>query len=271
MPSYVITGASRGLGFEFVRQLSSDSNNIIIGLVRDKPTTEKAVAEELAGRSNIHILQADITDYEAVKSAVAQTAKITGGGLDHLIANAAYVSEYDAYDPIGVLSEDPQALEEDVLKSFQINVVSNIHLINQFMPLILAGNARKVIALSTGMADLDPINQYELDTAPGYAISKAAMNVAIGKFHAQYKKQGVLCMSICPGAVETGHFKNATPEQMVKAGGMFQKFLAYSPQFKGPATPEAAVKDVISVWEKASIDGGSGGSYVSHYGNKQWL
>lgn len=53
--------------FEFVRQLSSDSNNIIIGLVRDKPTTEKAVAEELAGRSNIHILQADITDYEAVK------------------------------------------------------------------------------------------------------------------------------------------------------------------------------------------------------------
>lgn len=58
---------------------------------------------------------------------------------------------------------------------------------------------------------------------------------------------------------------------MVKAGNMFQKFLAYSPQFKGLATPEAAVKDVISVWEKASIDGGSGGSYVSHYGNKQWL
>lgn len=58
---------------------------------------------------------------------------------------------------------------------------------------------------------------------------------------------------------------------MVKARGMFQKFLAYSPQFEGPATSEAAVKDVISLWEKTSIDGGSGGSYVSHYGNKQWL
>lgn len=52
---------------------------------------------------------------------------------------------------------------------------------------------------------------------------------------------------------------------------MFQKVLAYSPQFKGPATSEAAVKDVISVWEKASISGGNGGSYVSHYGNKYWL
>lgn len=53
--------------FEFMRQLSSDSNNIVIGLVRDKAATVKAVAEELDGRPNIHIIQADITDYEALK------------------------------------------------------------------------------------------------------------------------------------------------------------------------------------------------------------
>ncbi|UKZ69308.1 uncharacterized protein TrAtP1_010318 [Trichoderma atroviride] len=73
------------------------------------------------------------------------------------------------------------------------------------------------------------------------------MNVSIEKFHAQYKKQGVLCISICLGAVETGHFKNTTPEQMAKAEGIFQKFLAYSPQFKGPSIPEADIKEVISV------------------------
>lgn len=55
---------------------------------------------------------------------------------------------------------------------------------------------------------------------------------------------------------------------MAKAGGMFQKLLAYSPQFKGLASPEADVKDVISVWESSTISGGSGGSYVSHYGKK---
>lgn len=53
--------------FEFLRQLSSDSNNIVIGLVRNKAATDQAVAHELAGRSNIHILEADITDYEAIK------------------------------------------------------------------------------------------------------------------------------------------------------------------------------------------------------------
>ncbi|KAL6855664.1 hypothetical protein J3F83DRAFT_764230 [Trichoderma novae-zelandiae] len=257
--------------FEFLRQLSSDSSNIVIGLVRNKAATDQAVAQELAGRSNIHILQADITDYEDIKNAVAATSKITGGTLDYLIANAAYVSEFDAYDPIGVLGETPQDLEEDLLKSFKVNVVANVHLFNLYMPLVLAGTAKKVIALSTGMADLDSMNKYELHVAPGYAISKAAMNVAVGKFHAQYKKEGVLFMSIGPGVVDTGHYKNATPEQMERVGGMFQKFVLNNPDFKGPAKPEAAVKDVIAVWENASIEGGSGGSYVSHHGNKKWL
>ena len=37
------------------------------------------------------------------QQAAADTAKITGGRLDYLIGNAGYVSEFDAYDPIGVL------------------------------------------------------------------------------------------------------------------------------------------------------------------------
>lgn len=104
--------------------------------------------------------------------------------------------------------ETPKELEEDFLKSFKVNVISNIHLFNLFMPLILAGKAKKVISLSTGMADLDSMNKFELQFASGYAISKAAMNAAVGKFHAQYKQDGVLFMSICPGVVDTGHFLN---------------------------------------------------------------
>lgn len=34
---------------------------------------------------------------------VEQTAKMASGGLDHLVANAAYVSTYDASDPLGML------------------------------------------------------------------------------------------------------------------------------------------------------------------------
>lgn len=38
-----------------------------MALVRDKEATKKRVAEELSGRSNIHVVEADLTDYDAVK------------------------------------------------------------------------------------------------------------------------------------------------------------------------------------------------------------
>jgi len=63
----------------------------------------------------------------------------------------------------------------------------------------------------------------------------------------------------------------ATPQQLGKLGELLGKFGDYAPDFQGPSSPESAVKDVISVYEKASVENGDGGTYVSHYGNKQWL
>ncbi|KAF2969052.1 hypothetical protein GQX73_g4478 [Xylaria multiplex] len=271
MPSYVITGVSKGLGFEFLRQLSQDPTNLVIGIVRNKASTDNRIAVELTGRPNIHILQADITDYNALQKAAIDAAKITGGSLDYLVANAGYVSHWDAYDPIGVLGEKPQELEEDLMKCLKINVMANVHLFNLFTPLVLKGTAKKVITLSSGQGDLDLINEFEIEVAALYSISKAAMNVAVAKFNAQYQKQGVLFISISPGVAEVGHFKDATPRQKEGLGGMLQKFQQYNPDFRGPMSPEASVRAVISVWEKASVQNGDGGSFVSHYGNKKWI
>ena len=66
--------------------------------------------------------------------------------------------------------------------------------------------------------------------------------------------------------------ETATEEQVKKAMGLFGKFQIFAPHFTGPVMPEAAVKDVISVWENASVANGDGGSYVSHLGpGKPWL
>jgi hypothetical protein len=52
---------------------------------------------------------------------------------------------------------------------------------------------------------------------------------------------------------------------------MMAKFASYAPHFTGPITPEDSVKHILSVINKASIEAGDGGSFISHYGNKQWL
>ena len=61
--------------FEFLRQLSSDSKNLVIGLVRDKPTTDKKVSEELKGRSNVHILKGDLNSYDDMKVLVLKQSR----------------------------------------------------------------------------------------------------------------------------------------------------------------------------------------------------
>jgi hypothetical protein len=85
MSTYLVTGVARGLGvcscpvkipatessanttqFEFIRQLSEDPANTIFGLVRNKEQADKKVAAEI-NRKNIHIIEADVTDYDALK------------------------------------------------------------------------------------------------------------------------------------------------------------------------------------------------------------
>ncbi|KAI0439837.1 hypothetical protein F4803DRAFT_529737 [Xylaria telfairii] len=271
MSSYVITGASKGLGFEFLRQISSEPSNTVIGLVRDKYATEKRVKEELGGRTNVYILHGDLNSYESLQKAAVDTAKITSGSLDYLIANASHISYWDSYDPIGALVQDPKRLEEELTTHYQTTVIGNINLYGLFIPLILKGHAKKVIAISTGLSDLDITTQLELEGSSLYAITKAGLNMMTAKFSAQYKKEGVLFMSVCPGVVDVGHNKDATPTQMASWMTLMGKFKSYSPHFEGPTTPEKSVRDVISVWERASIEKGDAGHFVSHLGNKQWL
>ena len=54
--------------FEFLRQLSSDSADTVVGLVRNKEATEKKIAAELGQLKNVHVIQADLLNYNSLKA-----------------------------------------------------------------------------------------------------------------------------------------------------------------------------------------------------------
>lgn len=102
-------------------------------------------------------------------------------------------------------AKDHVRLEDELIQSFKTNVVGNIHLFNLFLPLILKGNTKKIITISSGMADIELARNHKVYEAGPYAISKVAMNMASAKYSAEYAKDGVLFLNICPGVVDTGH------------------------------------------------------------------
>lgn len=101
-------------------------------------------------------------------------------------------------------AHDPQILIKDLQVSFEVNVIGPINTVNTFIPLLRKGQEKKVFTLSTGMADIDLINQIDIAAAAPYSISKGAVNVAVAKYNALYKSEGILFMAISPGVVDTG-------------------------------------------------------------------
>lgn len=119
------------------------------------------------------------------------------------------ISDWSAFDPLSVLGQDPQQLADDMSAHFAANVIGNTHLVNSFMPLILKGSVKKVLVLTSGMADNDLVVQYGVYEGGPYSISKAALNMVTSKFQAEYQKNGVLFIGISPGVVETGQYNDS--------------------------------------------------------------
>lgn len=267
MPSYLVTGASRGLGYAFVRHLAAIPGNTVIGMVRSKDATLARLEKD--GISNVTVVEADITDRDALTAAYIEVNLITKGSLDVLINNAALVNERSAY--ITLPEDEPAALEDDLMSSFRANVVGVANTINIFLPLLRAGQEKKIITISSGMADIDLVNRFNVPIAAPYSISKAATNALVAKYNAALgKSEGLLFLALSPGLVDTSEGKPMSEQELQGAQAMGAMFQEYAPDFKGPISPEQSVEMCMKVIENATVET-YGGAFVSHFGNKQWL
>lgn len=167
-------------------------------------------------------------------------------------------------------ANQPDFLESQLDTHFKVNVAGVIKTINAFMPLIRKGNVKKVVVISSLAGDSDMINRFDFDTSGPYAMSKSAVNTAVALFSSIYKKEDILFLAMAPGVVDTGHAERFTAEQREKAQRMFGTFLKMKPDFR-QLSPEESARMCLDVTNKASIENGDGGRFLSQNGNKEWL
>lgn len=245
--------------YGFVKYLAQDSANTVIGIVRDKAAADKALAAD--GIKNVTIVQAEIVNKNSLLAAAEKVAELTGGGLDYLINNAAFIDQKSMAKALDDFEDETELLEYSMLESFRVNAVGVIHTINAFLPLIKKGSAKKVVLISSGMADPALVNS-GIATDGAYTISKAAANMAIFKYNAKYQKEGILFFALSPGVVSTW---GDGPEPPV-IGDLRKN----APGWGGPLTPLESATACFKVVHDFNAEE-HGGSFVSHHGNQQWL
>jgi NAD(P)-dependent dehydrogenase (short-subunit alcohol dehydrogenase family) len=180
----VVTGANRGIGLEFVRQLAA-RGCVVVAVCRQRSSELEALASGGAGRVRIEA-GIDVADPPAWSDLARRLAK---DEIDLLINNA------------GVLHADSLAEVEpdDVLGQIGINAVAPLFITRALKPR-LAKDAKVALITSRmgSIADNGSGGYY------GYRMSKAALNAAGMSLARDLRPGGVAVVMLHPGAVRTG-------------------------------------------------------------------
>ncbi|KAJ5726024.1 short-chain dehydrogenase [Penicillium malachiteum] len=264
MSSYAITGASKGLGREFVRQLATDPNNTVLAIVRNP---ESPGVSELASQyANVHLIAGDVTDPKSILNAASAAAAITGGKLDVLIHNSNAVDAATMSFNPSQFPFDSEATRAMFEPSLTTAIYGGLWTTNAFLPLIEKGVQKKIVHISSAMAEVDLIRGTGISYGVAYSVAKAGMNVQIAKYAAELAPRGIKVLGLSPGWVDT--WEGEKPSAVVEGDAfMLKQFQTIAPSLEGQIQPEESVAKSIQVI--ANMDDESSGLLLSHNGNRE--
>lgn len=187
MKTALITGANRGLGLEFTRQLSNQGMRVI-ACARD---IEAATAlKELADMGgSIQLETLDVTDETSITSL---SDKLQHEKIDLLVNNAGSSGERGV--TIGNIHK------QNFIDVFTVNCFGVVKMCEQFLPQLKQGDNKQILVVSSRMGS---ISDNDSGKSYAYRASKAALNAAMRSFAIDVEEQGVKVMLIHPGWVRT--------------------------------------------------------------------
>jgi len=184
----LVTGSSRGIGREIARMLAKGGAKVAIHYVHNQDAAEEALAI-LGGEPHI-ILQADITDADAVDAMVTTTVQHFGR-LDILINNAGI---FEAHPIADVTYKQWQESWQRVINTNLIGAANAIYCASQYM--IKQKSGRIVNISSRGAFRGEP-------DGPAYGASKGGMNSMSGSLAKYLAPHNIFIATVAPGFVET--------------------------------------------------------------------
>ncbi len=192
-PVAIVTGGSRGLGFETARQLGGLGYRLVIAS-KNKNRLEAAAKALKAQGCDVTAKVLDMASPRAIAAFGKWAAKL--GPLAVLVNAAGILPETSgAYSGKGATVLG--AGDKEVNDTIAVNALGPWRLCKVIAPL-LADNGR-IVNISSGMGGLTEMGSGYF----GYRASKAALNVLTRTLALELKPRGIMVNSVCPGWVKT--------------------------------------------------------------------
>ncbi|OAB62415.1 short-chain dehydrogenase [Leptolyngbya valderiana BDU 20041] len=192
MATYLVTGASGGIGVEYCRQLTERGDEAIAVCRSSSPELDKL---EIRVETGI-----DITSDEAVADLVS---RLQGKAIDVLINNAGLLKRV-TLDNLDF---------DSIRQQFEVNALGALRVTAALLPNLHDGS--KVIMMTSRMGSIDDNTS---GSSYGYRMSKVAMSMAGKSLSHDLKPLGIAVGILHPGLVSTPmtNYNGISPEESVK-------------------------------------------------------
>jgi NAD(P)-dependent dehydrogenase (short-subunit alcohol dehydrogenase family) len=188
VPSVLITGANRGLGFEFAKQYLADGWQVYAAC-RDPDSASELRRLADASGHKLRILNLDVTDLSSVKAAAAE---VDGQAIDLLINNAGIGGPRG--QTVGNIDYEAWA------KVLDANTMGPMRVSEAFVDNVARSERKLIVTLTSGMGSIAD------NTSGGsvaYRSSKAAVNMVMRSLAIDLAPRGITCVVVNPGWVQT--------------------------------------------------------------------
>ncbi len=220
----LVTGANRGIGFEFVRQYAARGWSVIAtARDLDKAVDLKALATK---NSKVILAQLDVSDDVSIKRLAE---KFRDQPVDVLINNAGLLGDVKTKQKLGGL--DRREFET----MMTVNAFGALAVADAFRGNVARSKLKKMVAVSSGNGSVS--KPRVSNGLYFYPASKAALNIMMRSLASELEPQGIAVGVIAPGGVDTDMGRTAggdkRPQNMPASesvAGMMKVIDALTPQ-----------------------------------------
>lgn len=194
----LVTGATRGIGFETVRQLASQGVHVLLA-GRDRSKAVEASLKLQSEGLSVEAIALDVTQPASIAAAAKDVAQ-KHGRLDILVNNA------------GVFRDDMQRKPseqslETWRETFDTNVFGVVATTQAFLPLLKLAPSARIVNVSSLLgsvaANADPASPIYDFKVPAYNVSKSAVNAWTVQLAHELRDTKIKVNAVHPGSVKT--------------------------------------------------------------------